>query len=62
MIVQLPAGRKAGPCRGVPAAGWRVALRLGNGLAVIDRGEADCCTDEDWARPLHPGLHSGQSG
>lgn len=62
MNVQLPAGRKAGPSHGVLVAGWRVALRLGNGIAGIDRGEANSCSDEDWARSLHQGLLSGQSG
>ena len=62
MIVQLPAGLRVGPSRGVPVAGWRVALRLGDGDAEIDRGEANSGSDEDWARPLHLGLLSSQSG
>jgi hypothetical protein len=62
VIVQLPAGRKAGPCHGVLVAGWHVVLRLGNGIAEVDRGEANSGSDEDWARSLHQGLHSGQSG
>ena len=62
MIIQPPAGLRAGPCSGLSGAGWRVALRLGEGVAVIGHGEANSDTDEDWARPLHHRLLSGQSG
>jgi len=60
--IQPPAGRKAGPCPGSSGAGWRVALRLGEGVAVIGHGEANSDTYGDWARPLHHRLLSGQSG
>lgn len=62
MSIQLPPAVKAGPSRGVLAAGWRVALRLGNGVAEIDLSEANFRSDDVWARPLHYGLLTGQSG
>ena len=62
MIIQPPAGRKVGQCPGVPGAGWRVALRLGEGIAVIGQGEADSRSYVAWPRPLHLGLIPSQSG
>lgn len=60
-MVQPPAGRKAGPGFGVPEAGWRVALRLGEGIARIGLAKANSFTGGDWYGPLQPCLHSGQS-
>lgn len=62
MIIQPPADRKVGPSLGVPGAGWRVALRLGEGIAVIGHGEADSGSYVAWPRPLHLGLLPSQSG
>ncbi|MGY4395919.1 hypothetical protein ACVWZA_001092 [Sphingomonas sp. UYAg733] len=62
MIIQPPAGREARHCSGVLGAGWCVALRLGEGIAVIGQGEADSGTYVAWPRPLHLGLNLSQSG
>ena len=62
MILQPPAGLRAGPGPGVLRAGWRVALRRGEVVAVLDLGEANSGTEGVWARPLRHGLGPSQSG
>lgn len=64
MSLQPPPGPSwgVGQGAGVSGAGERVTLCLGKACAKTGSGEADSCTDGDWARPLHLSLILSQSG
>lgn len=62
MILQFPAGLRAGPSPEVLGAGGRVASCWGEGDAVRDLGEAKRGSYAAWALSLRHGLGPSQSG